>query len=139
MVSRGMTVRLLRPIKEEKFVSDATAGKSFIGDRPIGIGIKPHGIRLTKLNYRQYVCVRSKLLDKAAGPAALLRGGILWRLAVDSCDLEDTLRGPDTDETTKDETRQHIKYGGSHYLENALSEQDRFIISGVYRVLLPGV
>lgn len=137
MVSRGMTVRLLRPIEGE-IVGGTIPEKSSIGNRPIGIGVKPHGIRLTRLDYRQYARVRNALLDTAAGTAALLRGGILWRLAVDVCNLEDTLRGPDVQETRKDDARQHIEYSGKRYLENTLSEQETFIISGVYRVLLPG-
>ena len=137
MVSRGMTVRVLRPVEGEN-VGGTVPERFSIGDRPIGIGVKPHGIRLTKLDYRQYTRVRNALLDTAAGPAALLRGGILWRLAIDVCNMEDTLRGPDAQETRKDNARQYIEYGGKRYLENTLSEQDAFIISGVYRVLLPG-
>ncbi|KAI0083083.1 hypothetical protein BDY19DRAFT_998870 [Irpex rosettiformis] len=136
MVTRGMTVRLLLPV--EFAINNTTAQISTVGERPTGVGIKPHGVKLNLDDYQAYARLRDAKLSGPAGKAALLEGGIIWRLALNICNLEDALRGPDLEDSSDDNALSTIVYGGQKYAETTLNEQDKFVIVGVYRVLLSG-
>ena len=91
----------------------------------------------TVLEYNFYVESRNRLLHCPYGRAALLEGGIIWQLAVDglgSLSESLVLDGPSLD------VLQHghaVKCGNDkqNWLwDNALSDQDRDIICGVYKV-----
>ncbi|KAI0086279.1 hypothetical protein BDY19DRAFT_895211 [Irpex rosettiformis] len=133
-----MKTRLLLPVPHDLSVLRAPQIVSTaVEDRPLGIGIKPNGIRLNREDYKTYVKMRNNLLDGPIGKAALLEGGIIWRLAWNCCDLETTAKGPDlpTESFTAHSSVHLISLGGQRFAETVLSQQDRYILVGVYRVL----
>ena len=56
--------------------------------------IRPPGYRFTVDDYRAYNHREALLLSTPRGRAALLKGGIIWRLAVETLNLEKCLEGP---------------------------------------------
>ncbi|KAI0094119.1 hypothetical protein BDY19DRAFT_866973, partial [Irpex rosettiformis] len=99
------------------------------------IGIKPHGIELTRDDYKVYMRMRDELLRGPAGCAALLEGGIMWRLSRSTCSIEETIKGPDIDVNNAHGHLQVLNIGGQDCIESTLSQQDQYIIAGVYRIL----
>ncbi|KAI0083198.1 hypothetical protein BDY19DRAFT_900679 [Irpex rosettiformis] len=133
-----MTIRLLLPVESAIGNRNTATQTSTVGERPTGVGIKPHGVKLNLDDYRTYVRLRDAKLSGPVGKAALLEGGIIWRLALNVCNLEEALRGPDLEDKSDDNTISTLVYGGQKYAETTLNEQDKFVIVGVYRVLLSG-
>ena len=91
----------------------------------------------TVLEYNFYVESHNRLLHPLYGHAALLEGGIIWRLAVDglgSLSESLVLDGPSLDVLQHGHT---VKCGNNkqNWLwDDALSNQDRDIICGIYKV-----
>lgn len=138
MLTRGMTVRLLLPISTPLTTSNYSNSYGTLGNRAVGVGIKPHGIKLTNLDYKTYMDMRDELLAGPVGEAALQSGGILWRLAINTRNIEDAMRGPDLDDISKDSRLGERVIRGQSYAETILTEQDKYVLVGVYRVLLEG-
>ena len=135
LLNRGMRIRLLQPTDKHVTSSQATKITATIGNRPLGVGIKPYGVELSLEDYIVYARIRDELLKGPAGRAALLQGGIVWRLALNLCTIEDTSRGPETgDSLYQSQTRIQLIDGKPH-VETCLTQQDQYIIVGVYRIL----
>lgn len=138
MLARGMTLRLSLPVSTPVATPNCDKPYTTVGSHATGVGIKPHGIKLTKLDYKTYMAMRDELLAGPAGEAALLSGGILWRLAINVRNIEDVVRGPDTDDVSEDSRIREVTILGEKFVETILTEQDKYVIVGVYRVLLDG-
>ncbi|KAI0085723.1 hypothetical protein BDY19DRAFT_896089 [Irpex rosettiformis] len=130
-----MRARLLRPIDQSVEIKPHREWTATIGDKPLGIGIKPHGINLTCEDYKMYMRTRDALLSGPARRAALLEGGIVWRLAWTTCSIEETSSGPDINNELSHGQIKTLELGGKRCAETILSQQDQYIIVGVYRVL----
>ncbi|KAI0087684.1 hypothetical protein BDY19DRAFT_864797, partial [Irpex rosettiformis] len=85
-------------------------------------------------DYRAYQITRDELLTTSRGIAALLEGGLVWRLAVakrgGEVPVRDVLLFPEDDEHTEilaatESCRAHV----------VLTLQDHYVICGVYRIL----
>ncbi|KAI0089376.1 hypothetical protein BDY19DRAFT_993576 [Irpex rosettiformis] len=135
LLHRGIHVRLLRAINTTDNIARPREWISTLGDRPLGIGIKPHGVELTREDYKVYMRMRDELLRGPAGCAALLEGGILWRLSWSICSIEETMKGPDLDDINAHRYLRISTIGGQNCAESVLSQQDQYTIVGVYRVL----
>jgi hypothetical protein len=61
---------------------------------PALVPIRLSGYSFTKRDYDAYLHQRVTILNSPGGRAALLRGGILWRIAVQETSFDDVLRGP---------------------------------------------
>ena len=62
---------------------------------PVSIPIRLPGYEFTSSDYHAYVQQRSALLaDPRVARAALMRGGIVWRLAMSTLSFDDVLHGP---------------------------------------------
>ncbi|KAI0738724.1 hypothetical protein BC629DRAFT_1300221 [Irpex lacteus] len=87
-------------------------------------------------DYKAYMRMRKTLLQGPVGRAALLEGGIVWRLAWDACTIEETAAGPEVDNEYAHSRIHKTNVGGRTCLETTLTTQDKYVIVGVYRVLL---
>ncbi|KAI0771725.1 hypothetical protein BC629DRAFT_1595493 [Irpex lacteus] len=136
---RGIRVRLLRRVNPDLRLQKPREWTSTLRDKPLGIGIQPNDVELTSQDYKAYMRARDKLLHGPAGRAALLQGGIVWRLARHACTLEETAKGADVENEAAHAHMYLQRLGGETYGEAVLSTQDMYIIVGVYRVFLePG-
>src|SRR5208282_1210554 len=62
---------------------------------PVSIPLRLSGYEFTSKDYHAYVQERSALLaDTRVARAALLRGGVVWRLAMATLSFDDVLQGP---------------------------------------------
>lgn len=132
---RGIRVRLLRRVNPDIRLRQPREWTSTLGDKPLGIGIQPYNVELTSQDYKVYMKTRNDLLNGPVGRAALLQGGIVWRLALQTCTLEDTAEGADTDNEAAHTRIALQRLGGETYAETVLKQQDMYIIVGVYRVI----
>ncbi|KAI0083680.1 hypothetical protein BDY19DRAFT_899900 [Irpex rosettiformis] len=100
----------------------------------LGLGTVPHGFLFGLDQYHEYEHMRDRVICSRHGRAAVLAGGILWRLAQEAgIDEADVLMGPSGYHTRDD----HIQIDGRDYVDDTLSRQQADVICGVYRVL-PG-
>lgn len=98
---------------------------------PLGLGIRPPNHQFSLLDYAIYEDMRDRLLQSPRGRAALMRGGIVWRLAMESLGFEDVLLGPDGNYTKGD----LVVMDGQPFVDDELSDHELDIICGVYRTL----
>lgn len=138
LLSIGAAVRVSQPIKEPLPESPTRRTLTNIGNRAVGIGIKPHGVKLGKADYIVYMERRDELLSGPAGVAALLGGGIMWRLARNIRNPVNINPVPDVEDVSDDTRTGERVYDDRRFAEFVLSEQDTYVIAGVYRVLLEG-
>ena len=101
---------------------------------PITIPVRLFGYKFTEDDYNAYVQQRAALLSNPrVARAALLRGGIVWRLAVATLSFDDVLQGPTTAATLQ---RQGIIVRTSEssdvMCDDGLSQQELDMICGVY-------
>jgi hypothetical protein len=97
----------------------------------IGLGLRIKGYQPDALDYQGYEIRRDAFLKTARGRAALLYGGIVWRLAKDVVREEDVLSGP----TEQVNATGHALHGEKGDLwDDRLSNQELDLICGVYRV-----
>jgi hypothetical protein len=86
LVYRGIPFRTLLPVRQvPRSPSDVRA-----------LPIRLPGYKFTKRDFDAYLHLRAEILTGPRGRAALLRGGILWRLAVGHTSIHDALHGPNT-------------------------------------------
>lgn len=97
-----------------------------------GLGWRPKDYKPDTLDYAAYERVRDEFLRGPFGRAALMSGGILWRLAIDAVPTLDVLAGP---------SQEVNRYGSIifsenniDYVDDALSESAMALICGVYHV-----
>jgi hypothetical protein len=75
--------------------------------------------------------MRNAFLRKPRGRAALLQGGILWRLSVEAVDVGSVLAGPSSDAL---QGHSFTTHHGFNYCDDALTEEEVELIVGVYRI-----
>ncbi|GJE99714.1 hypothetical protein PsYK624_159850 [Phanerochaete sordida] len=94
-----------------------------------GLGYREPDYRPTPLDYGLYERQRRAVLGRLHGRAALMRGGIVWRLAYEDVDLQRVLLGP------SDSSQKHVQLlGDVAHEDDTLSEEELFAICGVYRI-----
>ncbi|KAI0337019.1 hypothetical protein BDW22DRAFT_1304455, partial [Trametopsis cervina] len=94
------------------------------------LGLKPPRTVLTLDDYQAYVIQRDEFLKSPRGPTALLKGGIVWRLAIGTASIRTLCIGPESDRTV-----QETSLRGTTYIEDELSIQELDIVVGTYRIL----
>ncbi|GJF00239.1 hypothetical protein PsYK624_165190 [Phanerochaete sordida] len=94
-----------------------------------GLGYREPDYRPTPLDFALYERSRRAILGRPHGRAALMRGGIVWRLAYEDVDPQRVLFGP-SDSGQKDVQL----LGDVAYEDDRLSEEELFVICGVYRI-----
>lgn len=99
----------------------------------ISLGWRHADAKVKGHKYIYYERLRAHFFSRPHSRAALLRGGIVWRLAVEALSgfrEEDILLGPSTDYSTYGTA---IRLGGSIWVDDDLSEHETDLICGVYK------
>ncbi|PIL26011.1 hypothetical protein GSI_11765 [Ganoderma sinense ZZ0214-1] len=99
------------------------------------LGWRPTDFAPTAWDYLEYECRVHALVSQPKGRAALLRGGIVWRLAVEVLGgdwRELPLAGPSED--IYDYGQAFVPERGDNYYDDALSSDELDVICGVYKV-----
>ncbi|KJA12809.1 hypothetical protein HYPSUDRAFT_93774, partial [Hypholoma sublateritium FD-334 SS-4] len=65
---------------------------------------------------------------------ALMRGGILWRLAIENASFQDVLAGPTTIATIQHQCVSWVTESGKYCVDDVLNTHEADVISGVYYV-----
>ena len=99
--------------------------------RPLGLGARKTNDNFSAADYKAYVTRRNELLRSGWGRAALLKGGIVWRIARLVLTEDDLLSGPSGNHTQRD----YLRVGSVGYVDDELDEHEVDIICGVYRCL----
>lgn len=130
-VQRGIPFRLLRQLPMLSAPSlPLRTGAMPRGDA--GLGWRVHGFKASPEDYAAYEVQRDKWLrEHSNAHAALAQGGIIWRLARHSLDVESLFNGPRGDP----ERQGKVVMNDIQYVEDVLSEHEEQLICGVYHVL----
>ena len=96
----------------------------------IGLGYRLPNYQFTHQDYLAYEMERDRLLNTSMGRAALMAGGLVWRLAYNTVGEQQVLFGPTHCETT------HVltTFNGVDYIDDILTEEQLDILCGVYHV-----
>ena len=97
----------------------------------ISLGYRSKGYIPLPCDYAAYEGLRNKFLATPRGRAALLKGGIIWRLAREIIPEVAVLTGPSSEAST---TGQALACEGQYLWDDQLSEEELDLISGVYKV-----
>ncbi|KAF8182541.1 hypothetical protein BJ912DRAFT_1061700 [Pholiota molesta] len=119
-------VRRGAPFRTVSAVTVPPAPLPYVPSR--GLGARPGGYKPTVEDYDEYVRRRNDFLRGPKGRAALLRGGIVARIARDVLECDTVLDGPSGD------ARPFAKFGRFALVDDELTQADLDIICGVYYV-----
>ena len=97
----------------------------------VGLGHQQAGYAPGILEYAAYDRKRREFLHSPRGRAALLRGGIVWRLAVLTLRPDDVLSGPSAFRSSQ------FTYEDRQYWDDSLTEEECNLICGAYRIAVP--
>ena len=128
LVDRGIPFRTI-------FIPDQREGLHLCPPVQTVLGWRLPDFAPTSWDYREYERRVYALISQPRGRAALLRGGIVWRLAIE-------VLGGDWREFAKaGPSEDFIYYGqvfvpprGDHYYDDGLSSDELDVICGVYKV-----
>jgi hypothetical protein len=101
---------------------------------PPCVGLRYHapGYKPDLVDYISYTTAHNAFLREPRVHAALLRGGIVWRLAIDALGALAVLEGPSYDSVFRGRTWELSD--GSFMCDNGLSVEETDLICGVYHV-----
>jgi hypothetical protein len=94
-----------------------------------GLGLRPAGYSPRSDDYNAYVSARTDIFRSHLGRAALLKGGLIARLARDTVEVSDVISGPEPSTSEIVGTM-----GGVLLVDDRLSDYLLDVISGVYYV-----
>lgn len=102
--------------------------------RPLSLGWRAQNHRPTTADYAEYEEIVDTLLHRPYGRAALLQGGIVWRLALLCLGRSeiDVTRGPSIDASLLGKVS--ILSDGSNMYDDSISDDEIDVICGVYRI-----
>lgn len=87
------------------------------------------------VDYESYCCERDELLrNPRVARQALKRGGIIWRLAIETASYQDVMTGPTVVATIKRQCVSFSACPGMFWVDDVLDNSEADIISGVYHV-----
>ncbi|KAI0340229.1 hypothetical protein BDW22DRAFT_1300863, partial [Trametopsis cervina] len=93
------------------------------------LGVRLPGSTYTIYDYVTYETERDRILRSSRGRAALMMGGIVWRLAMDSIGYEDVVQGPSGQHSDADV----VMIDNQAFVDDTLTEHELDVICGVYR------
>ncbi|PFH50413.1 hypothetical protein AMATHDRAFT_145146 [Amanita thiersii Skay4041] len=96
----------------------------------VALGWHCHGYSPDRLDYIAYVTQRERLLKSARGRVALMKGGIVWRLALHVVDPSAVIQGP----TDMQEYGTIVTQGNWSHVDDELTPSELNLICGVYHV-----
>ncbi|KAG6847580.1 hypothetical protein H0H93_007274, partial [Arthromyces matolae] len=97
-----------------------------------GLGYRPKDYKPDELDYLAYVFHRDNFLRTPRGRAALLKGGIISRLARDVIEYQHVLDGPTCNVFSTGTMLP--SHSGVGYWDDTLNEHEIYLICGVYKV-----
>jgi hypothetical protein len=97
----------------------------------IGLGYRLSGYVPLKRDYSTYESIRNNFLTTPRARVALLKGGIIWRLAKESVSEVRVMSGPSSEVYR---TGRRIETSAGAVWDDDLSEDELNLISGVYKV-----
>jgi hypothetical protein len=95
------------------------------------LGYREVGYNPQPCDYAAYEALRNDFLSSPRGRAALLHGGIIWRLAKDIVPEVAAMNGPSSEVAN---TGQAIMCEGKYLWDDQLMEEELNLICGVYKV-----
>jgi hypothetical protein len=105
---------------------------------PVHLGFRPSSFKPTLVDYVAYEERRNAFLSTPRARAALLMGGILWRLSKDTIQTDMALLGPSDDAlsfgTYKCFDKSYPSHDPSVWYDDGLNEEELDLICGVYTV-----
>ena len=99
----------------------------------VGLGWRHPNYQPNTEDYTSYEEARAALLTETHARAALLTGGIIWRLAVDTLGFDMVLIGPNDDTAESMYIIKQDDLPGWEFFDDKLSDDELLIISGVYK------
>jgi hypothetical protein len=127
LVMRGIPFKTLQPLP--------VAWARNAEPRPqnhVGLGWRAKGYKPDVFEYAAYEARRDAFLRQPHGRAALLAGGLVWRLAIEAIGFEPALDGPSEDALLYGSYLQTSSLGLTY--DDALSADELDLICGVYHV-----
>jgi hypothetical protein len=118
LLKRGIRFRTLHPLRP-------IPGP--VPKQELMIPYRLSGYRFTTRDYDAYLRQRTRILTGPRGRAALLRGGFVWRLAMQTMGLGDVLKGPSPDVLVRREG-----FSVSNLWDDELTETELDLICGTY-------
>ncbi|KAF8220650.1 hypothetical protein L208DRAFT_1114604, partial [Tricholoma matsutake] len=102
-------------------------------DRPVvlGLGYCLSGYVPSKRDYETYESIQNRFLSSPPARAAVLKGGIIWRLAKEAILESAVLSRPSTEVYS---TGAMFQSNWGIFLDDGLSDDELDFISGVYKV-----
>lgn len=99
----------------------------------IGLGERREGYAPGAADYEAYESARDAFLRSPRARAALLKGGIVWRLAMEFIEPGLVLAGPSDDALARGQSLRPTA-GGPEYFDDELTSNELDLICGVYQV-----
>lgn len=127
LIQRGIPFSTLMPSTTAPLLANASAIS--VSNEWEGLGYRQPGYKPTVLDYALYERHRRIVLQRPGARSALMRGGIVWRLAYEEVDPDRVLLGQQDAEQ-----RASRVLGGTVHDDSTLSEEELYVICGVYRV-----
>ncbi|KAG6871949.1 hypothetical protein C0995_014640 [Termitomyces sp. Mi166 len=97
-------------------------------DQIPGLGYFAQGHEFTSSDFAEYQKRRSEILSASHGRAAIMTGGIIWRLALDVVNIKTVLGGPSSN------AKQIGELDGYALIDDIFSEEVEDVVCGVYKV-----
>ncbi|THG94145.1 hypothetical protein EW026_g7268 [Hermanssonia centrifuga] len=125
LLQRGIPFRTLLPV-------DQHVPKPSVPQLNIQLGHHPYDYQPTPGDYTSYEGQRDTLLGRErVCRAALMKGGIVWRLAMEMFGVESVLFGPKDVEAA---LYRVILHDGGSYVDDDLTQDELDVVCGVYKV-----
>jgi hypothetical protein len=129
LLRQGVEFRTLLPLRDLELCSLPEPAKPTL---PIRLGLG-YTYKFSKRDYNTYQRQVEPIIDGPRGRAVLLRGGILWRIAVQDVSFTSVLRGPSSSVLVH-RNRFHVEdpETGDVLWDDDLSENDNKLLCGTY-------
>ncbi|PSS10991.1 hypothetical protein PHLCEN_2v3364, partial [Hermanssonia centrifuga] len=125
LLQRGIPFRTLLPV-------DQHVPKPSVPQLNIQLGHHPYDYQPTPGDYTNYEGQRDTLLGRErVCRAALMKGGIVWRLAMEMFGVESVLFGPKDVEAA---LYRAVLHDGGSYVDDDLTQDELDVVCGVYKV-----
>jgi hypothetical protein len=98
---------------------------------PVSLGVRTMGYEPDAADYAAYEAARDDFLRSSHARAAILKGGIVWRLAMEFISPGSILTGPSDAALSRG---QAFRFSDNVFIDNCLNEDELDLICGVYRV-----
>ena len=99
---------------------------------PVGLGMRLRNFSPDPEEYRLYEKARDDFLGSPFGRVALLKGGIVWRLAKEVVPISEVFNGPT--QLAKDFGQLVLTAGGDYMIDDDFSEEQLDLILGLYHI-----